>query len=461
MNLYKRLVLFFIFLFITQTLAADFNIFQQRKIVIGEFQNLGDPDYDYISESLGTRVYTYFILIPFITVDDDERAFLEDLSKTKEFNSAFIEAGDVVGYRLSPDIEQRAFTGIGQPYSERSWPMYVYGSYKVLTEDDTRVSLYVYNSMTGRLMADYKTQTTLYSLLNEPHTYLIPFFKHFLKYTIYTATIETEPEDSLIFIDERLVGIGSAQNILIPRGQHRLTIKSDGYRDYTDFINVTDDGFYSWVELKETEAQRTLMVVTDPSEADVYLNDEFLGKTPLEINLSEGYQTMTFVKEGYDRLIVSTTNLSPDEKTLNLKLVTSKLTQDRYLQAETHLKRAKILSYTGVGLLGVSIFLGTEKTLYDQKADLYRGTSRYEDSRQKANLFTYLTIASSIITGGIFTFSFMEMIRYFNRYGETPGGADDQKPLGLYLEPSAGYPIPSSRYTGTINIELFKAEVKF
>ena len=459
MNLYKRLVLFFIFLFITRTLVGDFNIFKQRKIVIGEFQNRGDPDYDYISESLGTRLYTYVILIPFITVDDEERAFLENLSKTDEFKSAFIEAGDVIGYRLTPDIEQRPFTGIGLPFSERSWPMYIYGSYKVLTEDDTRVSLYVYNSMTGRLIADYKTQTTLYSLLNEPHTYFIPFFKHFLKYTIYTATIETEPEDSLIFIDERLVGIGSAQNILIPRGQHRLTIKNDGFRDYTDFINVTGDDFYIKVELKETEDPRILLVLTDPSEADVYLNEAFLGKTPLEISLAEGYQTLTFVKEGHDRLVINTNNLSPDEKTLNLKLSTPKLTQDQYLQAETHLKRAKILSYTGIGMLGVSILLGREKTLYDQNEDL--GANRYEDLHLKTNIFTYLTVASSIITGGIFAFSFLEMIRYFIRYGETPGATTDQKPPAGYPEPLAGYQEPLVGYPGTSNIELLKAEVRF
>ena len=452
MNLYKRLVLFFIFLFITQTLAADFNIFQQRKIVIGDLQNRGDPVYDYISESLGTMVYTYVIHIPFITVDDDERAFLEDLSKTYDFKPAFIEAGNVIGYRLIPDVEQSTYTGTGLAFSELSWPMYIYGHYEVLTEDDIRVSFYVYNYMTGRVMTDYKTRTTLYSLLNEPHTYLIPFLKDFLKYTIYTATIETVPEDSLIFIDERLVGIGTAQHILIPRGQHRLTVKSDGYRDYTDFINVTDDNFYSRVELKVIEASRVLLVVTEPSEADVYLNEEFLGKTPLEINLIEGYKTLTFIKEGHDRLIYNIENLPPDENTLNLKLSTIEQTQDQYLHAETHLKRAKILSLSGVGMLGASILLGREKTLYDQNEDL--DGDRYKGLGLKTNIFTYLTAASSIITGGIFALSFIEMIRYFNRYSSTPGSSGEQNPV-------TGYRNDRLEVPGHAKIEIIKAEVRF
>ena len=143
-----------------------------------------------------------------------------------------------------------------------------------------------------------------------------------------------------------------------------------------------------------------LLVLTDPSESDVYLNEEFLGKTPLEINLVEGYETLTFVKDGHDRLIYNIENLPPDKKTLDLKLSTTELTQDRYLQAETHLKRAKILSYSGIGMLGVSILLGREKTLYDQNEDL--GGDRYKDLGLKTNIFTYLTAASSIITGGIF-----------------------------------------------------------
>jgi hypothetical protein len=428
---------------------GDFNVFRQRKIIIGDFENIGSPEYDYVSNSLGTDVYTYIILIPFITVNDEERSFLENLSDTEEFKTAFINAGNLVGYRLVPFIEKRSFTGIRLPFTDRSWPLYIYGSYNVLTDDEASVSLYVYNSMTGRVTTEYTTQTTLYSLLNEAHTYLIPFFKNFLQYSIYTATIEAVPEDSLIFVDDRLMGIGTAKNILIPRGQHRLSIKSDGYREYTDFINVTEDNYYRRVELKIFESPRTLVVITDPEEADVYLNEEFIGKTPLELSLSEGNQILTFIKEGHDRLVLNTNNLSPEEKTLTLKLTTTEQTEERYAKAETHLKRSIISSYSGIGMLGVSIFTGTQKTLYDQKADLYRGTApnRYEDAQLAANILLYLTVASSIITGGIFVYSFIEMIKYFNLYGQTAGAPVDR-------QPPAGYGSADS-------IKLINGEIRF
>jgi hypothetical protein len=449
MKPHKPLILLTAFLFVSQAVFGDFNIFSQRKIIIGDFENRGSSKYDYIGNSLGTAVYSYILLIPFITVSDRERSFLEYLSGTDEFKTDFINAGNVIGYRLVPDIERRPITGTSVPFAERSWPLYIYGSYRVLTEDDVSVSFFVYNSMTGSMTSEYRTQTTLYSLLNEPHTYLIPFFKNFLKYSIYTATIEAVPADSLIFIDDRLVGIGAARNILIPRGQHRLTIRSDGYKVYTDFINVTDDKFYKQVELKVFENPRRLLLITDPGEADVYLNEEFIGKTPLELTLSDDNQILTLVKEGHDRLVMNTKSISPDVKTLKLKLTETELTAKRYAEAEKHLKRSKILSYTGIGMLGMSIFLGTEKTLFDQKADLYRGSApnRFEDARLKADVFTYLTVASSVITSGIFAYSFIEMIRYFNLYSQTSGGPEDT--------------VPPSEYGSADTIKIIYAEVRF
>jgi len=81
-------------------------------------------------------------------------------------------------------------------------------------------------------------------------------------------------------------------------------------------------------------------------------------------------------------------------------------------------KQAKILSYTGFGMLGVTIFLGVKKTLYDQKADLYRPIN--EDLSQKsartARTLSAFTYASSAVTGGAFIFSFIKLIKYFTLY---------------------------------------------
>ena len=66
----------------------------------------------------------------------------------------------------------------------------------------------------------------------------------------------------------------------------------------------------------------------------------------------------------------------------------------------------------------------TGQVLYEQNADLYSGSDqqRYEDSLKKASTYGTLTAVSVVAAVGLFTFSFVEMVRYFNLYGSSRTG---------------------------------------
>jgi len=94
-------------------------------------------------------------------------------------------------------------------------------------------------------------------------------------------------------------------------------------------------------------------------------------------------------------------------------------------------------------MLGASILLGVQKTLYDQKADLYgirEDNDRYRNSLSTADTLFYLTAASSAVTAGIFTFSFLRLLKYFTLYGSHP---------------------EYQRYNHGDSIKLLKKEVQF
>ncbi len=443
MKNYPRILFIFIFLFVTSPGLCEFNIFQQRNVIIGEFSNKGDTEYDYLADSLRTRIYTYALSIPFLTLTDEERLFLEELSIRDEFEDAFLAADSKISYRMIPLIEKGTLTYRYQSFSERRWPIYIHGNFTVISEEEIYLEIYAHNGITGRKNRLYQTQITLYSLINEPHTYLIPFFKIFLQYKVYSASIDAVPQDSYIFIDERLVGIGSAKNIFLPQGQHRLSVIREGYIKYTDFINLNEDGFFTSVELQEIKKRRSFSIFTDPVGADIYMDEQFMGITPLELKLTGNYHTFTIIKKGYSQVIVSSLSLPHDQDILDVKLISPDITEKQYHQAETHLKRAKISAITGLGMLGASIILGTKKTLYHQEADLYRETKPrryYQASMDASRVFLYLTVTSSVITGGIFTYSFIQIIKYFTLYS-----------------PEAGQ--PDANREDTIN--LFKTEVSF
>ncbi|MCK5095723.1 MAG: hypothetical protein KAR18_13405, partial [Spirochaetes bacterium] len=188
MKNYPRILFFFIFLCVTSPGLCEFNIFQQRKLIIGEFSNKGNTEYDYLADSLRTRIYTYALSIPFLTLTDEERLFLEELSIRDEFEDAFLAAESKISYRMIPLIEKGTLTYRYQSFSEKRWPIYIHGNFTVISEEEIYLEIYAHNGITGREDRLYQTQITLYSLINEPHTYLIPFFKIFLQYKVYSAS---------------------------------------------------------------------------------------------------------------------------------------------------------------------------------------------------------------------------------------------------------------------------------
>ena len=102
-----------------------------------------------------------------------------------------------------------------------------------------------------------------------------------------------------------------------------------------------------------------------------------------------------------------------------LGIVLSEEDKEKILnKAELHRKSSETLYYTGIGMLGLSIIFGIEQTANLQKADLYRGvdSAKHIQALDATNTLSYLTAASSVITAGIFVFSFIEILKYFDLY---------------------------------------------
>ncbi len=409
---YNKILLILIFSIISvNTGCCEFNIFQYRKVIVEEFENRGEERYDYLGDSISNLLYTYALSLPFLTLTDEERAFLKGLSQKPEYKDAFDEAKGIIQYRIEPYI----LKGI---YDKKDFPLYIYGHYNVHSEDKVILNIFVYNSITDKIYVKYKTETNLFTILNNPNEYSIPFFKKFLKYKTYSVSLSAEPNDSLIFIDNKLTGIGKVQDILLAPGYHRVRVAREGYKDYSDLVHIERDGFLSSILLKKEEVSRPILTTVTPSDAQVFANEKYIGNTPFLLSFSESDHTFTFVKEGYIPRTVTVEELSQKEEELHLTLLSTEMKEKLFEKAEIHRKRSEILSYTGIGMLGLSVLLGIEGTANTQLADLYTGKDedRYNQAVMAANIFNYLSTASSIITGGIFIFSFIELLRYFTLY---------------------------------------------
>ena len=93
-------------------------------------------------------------------------------------------------------------------------------------------------------------------------------------------TVHTDNRDSDIYLGEKYIGTGSAFNIIVPPGEHTLTIKGAGQEEKTTQIFLEENKttvFDFAIPLKE---EKVTAINTLPQEASVYLDSLWVGITP-------------------------------------------------------------------------------------------------------------------------------------------------------------------------------------
>ncbi len=412
----------FLVLFITVhgTGFGEFNIFLQRRIIVDSLENRGEQVDDYLRENLTEQLYLLIADAPFVSLTDRERAFLLTLSLGEEYADVFELTDGNIRYRLEPSVVRGDF-------DRKDYPLYVSGHYQVIrpqpdSTDETSLKLQidVYNTMSERSRDPVIVQGRLEDFIDEPHSFLFPFLPEFLRYTIYRMNLTADPPDALISVDEELIGIGTAESILVTPGLHRISVRSDGYREYRDLVQVQEDGYRKHVTLDPETRIIQYLLSTTPDGADVYLDEKYLGSTPLLISVGPSNKTLTFSREGYRTESVVVQDLPATGGELHFGLIEAGIAEDLERKAERHRKRAKGLSYAGFAVLVSTIVFGIQTTAKQQEADLYSGTDpdRAADAQAASDLYNTLLISSIVLAGGIFTFSFAQTVQYFKTYNK-------------------------------------------
>lgn len=415
----KFLVLLFLinFIFIHGTGFGDFNIFTERKIVIDPLQNLGGEDDDYLIESLGEQLRLLFSKAPFITLTDRERDFLLTLSLEEEYAETFAQTDGSINYRLKPHV-------LLGPSLSAKHHLHITGSYRLLAAETAEagagleVRIDVYNAMTDLVWDSILVSGDLSNFIEDPQGFLYPFLSRFLHYTIYRMNLSADPPDAVIWVDDRLVGIGNAANIIVTPGLHRITVMHDNYREYRDLVQVSEDGYVKHVALQPETDIVEYTITTTPEGARVLLDEHFMGRTPLQISVGPRNRTLTLSKEGYRTESLIVQDLSHERRGLHFNLIQAHMEEELKARAERQRTWAKGLSYAGFGLLITSIFFGIQETAKQQEADLYSGINpdRAHDAQKASDMYSSLLISSLVLAGGLFTFSFVKTVQYFNTY---------------------------------------------
>jgi len=117
-----------------------------------------------------------------------------------------------------------------------------------------------------------------------------------LVYSIFTEflEVETAPKGASVLLDGKIVGVTPLwKRVFI--GAHRIKIFKKGYG-----ILILDEIVVKRGNNVVISRKLPALVRSNPSGADVYIDDEYKGKTPLSFEFEPGYRKVTLKKNGYE-----------------------------------------------------------------------------------------------------------------------------------------------------------------
>ena len=145
--------------------------------------------------------------------------------------------------------------------------------------------------------------TIIFLLLN----WVIPF----LQPNTGQLAVNTQFQSSTVFLDNKKLGATPFYSKELKTGDHTVVVESEGTKWETkttlssgtfntlDINITTSTAFISGENLFFRKGQKSLVVLSKPAGAKVFLDNKEKGSTPIKLEPPEGVTTLTLKKDGY------------------------------------------------------------------------------------------------------------------------------------------------------------------
>ncbi len=197
-----------------------------------------------------------------------------------------------------------------------------------------------------------------------------------------TLQIAAEPEGTAIFLNGNFIG-NPPINEELQIGEYHLTLQKEGYLtiEKNVLINENQTTFVNEV-LQHT---RIVRITSFPSDADIYINGNFAGKTPQKITVSYGKNSILLKKEHFadhSKSIV----VSGDTENFDFTLEPAKYN----IMINSSVAGAAVLvEKTPVGSTPVNVSLGHGQYFVTLKKDGYFKKRRFIDVNSDYQSFSF------------------------------------------------------------------------
>ncbi len=134
------------------------------------------------------------------------------------------------------------------------------------------------------------------------------------------VSLETQPAGADVFVDDELRGKTPLMTEIL-QGEHNLRIKLSGYKDWRKAIRITANVSQTITDIPLEPADAVVQIVTNPGQANVTVDGEYQGQSPLEVALTPGSTaTIRLFKQGYEQAVQTIAAKSGDQRTLRIDL---------------------------------------------------------------------------------------------------------------------------------------------
>lgn len=135
------------------------------------------------------------------------------------------------------------------------------------------------------------------------------------------VTFVAEPAGADVFVDDELLG-QTPLTTGIAQGAHRVRIQLTGFKSWLKEIDVTANAALNFTDIRLEPADAVVFLVSEPPRANVTVDGEYKGVTPLELALTpEQTSTIRVFKQGYQPGSRQVTVSSGAKQQLQLTLV--------------------------------------------------------------------------------------------------------------------------------------------
>jgi PEGA domain len=111
--------------------------------------------------------------------------------------------------------------------------------------------------------------------------------------------VTSDPSGASVLMDSKKIGITPLDLADIGPGQKKITVEQNGYKPVMQTASVKS-GQQTQLDVRLEAMICVIKITSDPSNADVYVDDQKSGTTPVELkNISAGSHKIVINKDGY------------------------------------------------------------------------------------------------------------------------------------------------------------------